>query len=150
MAGVGVNLFLFLSGFGLTVSGMKNPPTIKSNIKRMLNLFIPLWVVLVIYFLADYFILDTTYTPAYIIHSFAGIFLRADALLDVNSVLWYFTVILFYYALFYLAFMPKKIWASALIIFLFGLAIVLPDYEQLKEVMRFYQIHPWHFRWVCY
>ena len=141
LAGVGVNLFLFLSGYGLTISGMKKTPTLKSRAKRMLNIFIPLWIVLVIYFLADYFILDITYMPTYIAHSFAGFFLRADAFLDVNSVLWYFTAVLFYYVMFYLVFMPKRVWASALIIFLLGTAIVSLDYEQLKDVMRFYQIH---------
>src|SRR5258708_6334643 len=47
-AGVRVNLFLLLSGYGLALSFSKNPLSIKDfYLKRLLKLFIPLWIVLV-------------------------------------------------------------------------------------------------------
>lgn len=141
MAGVGVNLFLFLSGYGLSLSALKKAPKLKTYARRILQLFIPLWVVISLYFVLDYFVLHISYTAGYVAHSLAGIFLRADALQDVNSVLWFLSLILFYYLLFPLAFMKKRLWASALIVFVVASAIVWLHLDSLRDVMRFYQVH---------
>src|SRR4051812_36879056 len=54
LSGVGVNIFLFLSGFGLTLSQQKKVLTpIQFYIKRLTNLFIPLWIVLTVFLILD-------------------------------------------------------------------------------------------------
>lgn len=141
LAGVGVNLFLFLSGYGLSISSIKKAPTVASYGKRILRLFVPLWIVLTVYFALDYFVKQVDYSGLYILKSYAGIFFRADALSDVNSVLWYFTLVLFYYLLFPLIFMRKRLWLSALVLVAIGFAIVQADPVVLKDSMRFYQVH---------
>ena len=141
MAGVGVNLFLFLSGFGLTVSALKKKPNLKITAARLLKLFVPLWIVLGIFFTLDYFVLHIVYSNTYITQSFAGLFLRADAGLDVNSVLWYFTIVLFYYLLFPIVFMRRYVWVSALILVVLSVIIIRQDPVRLHDVMRLYQVH---------
>jgi peptidoglycan/LPS O-acetylase OafA/YrhL len=141
LAGVGVNLFLFLSGYGLTMSAIHKPPTLISSTKRLLKLFIPLWIVLAIYFTLAYFVHGTTFSAEYIAKSFAGIFLRADANQDINSVLWYFTIVLFYYILFPILFIRKYIWLSALALIAISTIIVFRDPVILHDVMRLYQVH---------
>ena len=46
-SGVGVNIFLFLSGFGLTMSTLKKQLSLLQFYKRrLLRLFLPMWIVL--------------------------------------------------------------------------------------------------------
>ena len=74
-AGVGVNLFLFLSAYGLSVSNKKNQLSIWQWYKKRLpKLFISLWIVAGIFFLMDYFILNRHYSFQYIWHSMIGFF----------------------------------------------------------------------------
>lgn len=141
LAGVGVNLFLFLSGYGLTMSAIHKPPTFVSSAKRLLKLFIPLWIVLALYFALAYFVHGATYSAEYVAKSFAGLFLRADANQDINSVLWYFSIVLFYYVLFPLLFIRKHIWLSALGLIAISTVIVFRDPVVLHDVMRLYQVH---------
>lgn len=141
LAGVGVNLFLFLSGYGLTLSAIKKRPTAASTAKRLLKLFVPLWIVLILYYLLDYFVLGTAYSTDYMAKSFGGLFLRADAAQDVNSVLWYFSVVLFYYIVFPLVFIRRYIWLSALGLITLSTIIVFQDPVRLHDVMRLYQVH---------
>jgi peptidoglycan/LPS O-acetylase OafA/YrhL len=55
LAGVGVNLFLFLSGYGLTVSQIQKNESIGVFYKKRLpKLFVPFWIVLISLFLANY------------------------------------------------------------------------------------------------
>ena len=50
LAGVGVNLFLFLSGFGLTASALKSPLSIINFYKKRLQkLFLPMWLIIFLY-----------------------------------------------------------------------------------------------------
>ena len=141
MAGVGVNTFLFLSGFGLSVSSLKNSTTSKSYFQRLLRLFLPLWIVVIVYFILDYFVLHIGYSHTYVIHSFVGIFPRADLILDVNSVLWYFSLILFYYLVFPFVFIRKHLWISAVILFLVLTIIVRLDPAPIRDVIRLYRVH---------
>ena len=97
-AGVGVNLFLLLSGYGLATSSFRQTISIKQFYqKRLLKLFIPFWLVLVFFLALDYFVWRHTYSWAYITRSFLGLFPSADLSTDLNSPLWYFSLILFYY-----------------------------------------------------
>ena len=148
IAGVGVNLFLFLSGYGLVASSLKKKfGRLGESWRRLLKLFIPLWIILIVYFLLDYFFLDISYPAVYVIRSFFGLFLRADVFSDLNSPLWYFTLILFYYLAFHLVFIKKAPWLSALIIYwvsywlLGGEAGYLKESEYLKDIIHLYKLH---------
>src|SRR3989339_968480 len=79
LAGVGVNLFFFLSGYGLTQRAHKAKLSIaKFYQKRLLKLFTPFWIVIVILFLLDFFLLHITYSWPYNIRSVFGLFPSAD------------------------------------------------------------------------
>jgi hypothetical protein len=89
-AGVGVDLFLFLSGFGLTLGMLRAPlAPLPFYRRRLLRLFIPFWIVLVLLLLADRVLLGRSYAPGYMLQSLLGWFPRASAWEDVNSPFWY-------------------------------------------------------------
>lgn len=125
LAGVGVNLFLFLSGFGLTMSSLrKNLTVMQFYQRRLLKLFIPMWVVLAILYIMDHFILGKSYSSTYIGGSILGLFLHANLYEDVNSPLWYFTFILFYYLIYPLVFRKNNYWISAFIVYVLSFVFV--------------------------
>jgi len=142
LGGVGVNLFLFLSGFGLTRSALKEKISVgKFYKKRLLKLFTPFWFVIVIIFLLDFFILHLSYSPIYIVQSLLGFFPRADLFLDVNSPLWFFTPILFYYLIFPLVFLQKRPWLTAIIIYIVSYFILQFKIPVSIDVLHLYQFH---------
>lgn len=142
MAGVGVNLFLFLSGYGLTMSALKAEATIgKFYQKRLLKLFVPFWIVILSFFLLDFFLLHTSYDWPYVIRSMLGFFPRADLALDINSPLWFFTPVLFYYLIFPYVFFKKRPWLSAIIIYTASYLILLLKLPVSIDVLHLYQLH---------
>lgn len=142
LAGAGVNLFLFLSGYGLTFSQMNKEGTILQFYKRrLLKLFIPFWIIVAVLFLCDYFFLGVVYPGEYMSKSFFGIFTSATMYADLNSPLWYFSFIFFYYLLFPLVFSKQYTWATALILYLVVWALVQINPIQLSGVIGLYQVH---------
>jgi peptidoglycan/LPS O-acetylase OafA/YrhL len=142
MAGVGVNLFLFLSGYGLSVSNMKTKLGIRQWYKKRLpKLFIPLWIIVGVLFLMDYSILNRHYSFQYIWHSMIGFFPRADVYKDLDSILWYFTLILFYYLLFPLTFSKKHLWISAILLLSAGELFIRWGSLVSPDVLKLYKIH---------
>lgn len=142
MAGVGVNLFLFLSGFGLTASSLqKDLSVIQFYRRRLLKLFTPFWLSLAVFLLMDFFILKITYSWAFIGKAIVGIFTHADLYQDLNSPLWYFTFILGYYLLYPLVFSKKCPWLSALALYLIGYLVIYFKPVQLDYVLHLYKIH---------
>jgi peptidoglycan/LPS O-acetylase OafA/YrhL len=142
MAGVGVNLFLFLSGFGLAMSALKKELTIiEFYKKRLLKLFIPFWTVISIFFLSDYFLLHISYPGSYIIRSLLGFFPRADLIQDINSPLWFITPILFYYLIFPLIFFRKRPWLTAILMCGISYLILYLKPPVSIDVSRLYQLH---------
>lgn len=141
-AGVGVNLFLFLSGYGLTFSQMSKGGTLVQFYKqRLLKLFVPFWIVVLLLFLLDYFLLGETYSKEYIVTTIFGIFTNADMYTDVNSPFWYFSLILFYYLLFPLIFSRHRTWITALVLYLTVWFVVKIDPPFLSGVIGLYQVH---------
>ena len=141
-AGVGVNIFLFLSGYGLTLGMMKKPlAPLPFYRKRALKIFIPLWPVLIGFFLLDALVLHRYYPATYIARSMVGFFPKADMPSDVNSVLWYITWTLFYYALLPLVFMRQRVWLSAAILFVLGQGLVSWNPPAIELVTRLYEVH---------
>lgn len=143
MAGAGVDLFLFLSGYGLVMSGIKRNLSLKDFYRvRLLKLFTPLWLSITAFFLLDFFILGKTYSWwGYVLPSFAGIFPSADLFGDLNSPLWYFTFILFYYLMFPIVFSKRKPWLSAAIIYAVSYIMLHHSPSYLSRVMGFYELH---------
>ena len=142
LAGVEVNLFLFLSGYGLATSSQREPQTIGHFYRRrLIRLFLPVWIALVIFFLLDFFVLHLSYGGQYIVRSFLGYFPSADLYHDVNSPLWYFTIILFYYLIFPLVYNRRRPWLSALAIYLISYSIVWRSPAFFQNVMSLYNIH---------
>lgn len=142
MSGVGVDVFLFLSGYGLTVGMLKKSlPALEFYRRRMIKVFLPFWVALIGFFILDAIVLERSYPPSYMLRSIVGLFPVADMATDVNSVFWYITWILFYYLLFPLLFMRERPWLSALILFVAGQSVVLLKPEWFKLVTRLYEVH---------
>lgn len=142
IAGVGVDLFLFLSGFGLVTSAYKKPLPIGKFYKRRLSkIFIPLWLALITFLLLDKFLLGQTYQLKTIIESFFGIFRNADIFHDINSPLWYLTLILFYYLTFPFIFMRERPGTSALLWLLAGYYLTDAGFSYFSNVTH---LHLWH------
>jgi peptidoglycan/LPS O-acetylase OafA/YrhL len=117
IAGVGVDLFLFMSGYGLSVGMLKKPmPVFEFYKRRLIKIFIPFWVALIIIFAADSIFLNINYTMPYMIQSFLGWFPTAIGYGDVNSPFWYITWMIMFYALYPIVFSVKRPWLSALIL----------------------------------
>jgi peptidoglycan/LPS O-acetylase OafA/YrhL len=116
-AGVGVDLFLFMSGYGLTVTMLKKPlPALRFYQRRMIKVFIPFWLVLIAIFIADALILHRFYPAEYMLRSLLGWFPHADVIDDVNSPFWYITWMLMFYVLYPLLFLPQRPWLTALLL----------------------------------
>lgn len=139
---MGVNIFLFLSGYGLAISALSKPISrIKFYQKRLVKLYIPLWLTLILFLVLDYLILGRLYSIPYITNSFLGFFDSAKLFIDINSPLWYFTFIIFYYVLFPIVFIKKLPWVSAGILYTLGYFIVYYEPVQLTEVLHLYNVH---------
>jgi len=142
MAGVGVNLFLFLSGFGLTASQLQKNLSIGQFYKRrLLKLFTPFWLSLLVFLILDFFILKIYYSWTFIGEAVIGFFKHADLYQDLNSPLWYFTFILGYYLLFPLVFSKKFPWLSAIILYLIGYFLIYLEPTKLDYVLHLYKVH---------
>ena len=117
IAGVGVDLFLFMSGYGLTVGMLKKPlPIFEFYKRRVIKIFIPFWVALILIFAANAIFLDIHYTVPYMMQSLLGWFPTAEGFDDVNSPFWYITWMMMFYVLFPLVFSTKRPWLSAIIL----------------------------------
>ncbi|MFW2606935.1 acyltransferase family protein [Aliarcobacter butzleri] len=130
IAGVGVDLFLFMSGYGLSVGMLKRPmKTLDFYKKRVIKIFIPFWVALIIIFAADAIFLKEYYMATsltttgeggsialYIFRSMLGFFPTALGFGDVNSPFWYITWMIMFYLLFPIVFFKDKPWLTALIL----------------------------------
>lgn len=144
--GVGVNVFLFLSGFGLTVSALsKKLSVLEFYKKRLITIFIPLWIVLTILMLLDYLVLHKTYSLTYIFTSFVGFYPDADIFKTVNSPLWYFSWIVFYYICLPWIFSKKFPLISPLAIFILSVLFLKLTLPIKADVHKLYELHTWGF-----
>jgi peptidoglycan/LPS O-acetylase OafA/YrhL len=140
--GVGVNIFLFLSGFGVTASMLKKQLKPWEFYKRRLpTIYIPMWVVLTLVLILDFLLLQRIYPSTTLVKNYLGFFPRADIFLDLNSPLWYFSFILFYYLVFPWVFVKKYTSVSALIIFLISLLILDTRLPVVFDVHKLYVLH---------
>ncbi len=142
-AGVAVNLFLFLSGYGLAqTSGRESPSPLAFYRKRLSGLYLPLWVTLIVIIALDAWRLGLGRSATEIVQSFLGIFPKADLSQSLNSPLWYFTFIVGHYLLFPLVYRAARPFRSALLFGAIGwlLAFFIPWPIDLG-VRSLYQLH---------
>lgn len=142
LAGVGVDLFLFLSGLGLTVSALARASSVITFYRRRLvRLYIPLWISLCVFFLLDYILLARVYDSTYLLHSFLGWFPTDDLWSDINSPLWYISLMLFYYLLFPLLFLRQHPFLSAIGVYATTSALVWWNPAPLEQLLPLYGLH---------
>ncbi len=141
--GVGVDLFLLTSGYGLTVSMLKKKLSVAEFYRRrLIKVFIPFWLALIILFIADKVILHITYTPKYILASLMAWFPQAQPFEDLNSPLWYISWLVMLYVLFPILFMPKRPWLTAILLAVIAnlVAISNPLHLQANWLHRLHTI----------
>lgn len=142
LAGVGVNLFLLLSGFGLTISHLKSPLSpLAFYKKRLLRLFIPMWFIITIFLIMDFFLLNRSYPMLEIIRGFLGFYPKANLYINFDSPLWYFSVILFYYLIFPLIFVKKFHWISPLLVLLVSILALNLELPIDNGLIEIYKVH---------
>ncbi len=142
-AGVGVNLFLFLSGYGLTHSILHRPLSAWDFYKKRLSkLYIPLWATLILFPGLDWLVLGKSYSFTTIWQSFLGFFPKANLYESLDSPLWYFTLIIFYYLLYPLVFIRRAPVISAALQALIGYGVTTFVPLPVDEgVLGAYRVH---------
>ncbi len=146
-AGVGVNLFLFLSGYGLAISALKKPLSpLRFYQKRLTKLYLPMWIGLIIFLLLDLWLLKLSYPSKTILESFIGYFPTANLFTNINSPLWFFSLILIYYITFPWLFWKRFPWIYPIII-IFGARWLLQqtppdDFKNLDLYQTHYLAFP--------
>ncbi len=148
LSGVGVNLFLLLSGFGLTMSQIRNPLNpFRFYIKRLVKLFIPLWIILTLVISLDLIFFNRIYPSQTLIYNFSGFFPSADLTWDIDSPLWYFTLILFYYLIFPLVLIKRAPIISAIIILLVSQNVLRSSLitNIHQDVLKLHYLHIYSF-----
>lgn len=142
LSGVGVNLFLILSGFGLSASASKTHSSIVSFYKkRLAKLFIPLWIFLILILIADKLILNRGYSLVEIIRSFLGFYPSANPRWDIDSPLWYFSLILFYYLIFPITFFKNRSYLTGILLLLLGGLAINLNLPVNNDSLTLYQLH---------
>lgn len=100
-SGLGVDLFLIMSGFGMTMSALARPvPWLQFYRRRFGAVYLPVIGVVLLCIVLDAFLLQRSYPLSLTIKNLLGFFPQADLYKDVNSPLWFITPLLFYYLLF--------------------------------------------------
>lgn len=139
---VGVDIFLLLSGFGLTFSELKSKNSILNFYKfRLKKIFTPMWTVLLLLLILDFFFLGKSYSTPTIMQNFLGFFPTANIYSNINSPLWYFSLILFYYLIFPLIFWLKKPILSIILMFVISIAVTLLPLPVNGSVLNLYRLH---------
>ncbi|MFA5933209.1 MAG: acyltransferase [Microgenomates group bacterium] len=149
--GIGVNLFLFLSGYGMSVSAIRKQLSIFDFYKKKItNLSIPVCLILTIFLLMDITLLNRGYSFTEIWHSFIGYYPIANPIYNINSPLWFITPILFYYLIYPLIFNKKYLFLSGTLLmgvsyfFLFNEGVInfLTSHDIFKrDVLTLYRTH---------
>ncbi len=125
-AGVWVDIFLFLSWYGLTKSMIKNPLSpLPFYRKRLMRVFVPFWAILFILLIGDWIFLGKNYDFRTIVESFFVYFPTADIWRDINSPFWYLSLLLFFYILFPIFWQKKSPWITGIVLSVIGYVFVI-------------------------
>lgn len=142
LAGVGVNAFLFLSGFGLTVSQLHSKLSpLAFYQKRLSKLFIPLWLTISLILIIDFLLLHKSYPLSEITSSYLGFFPKADLFQNLNSPLWYFSIIFTYYLIFPLTFVQISSYLAPLLILGTTLLLLNLPLPIDHDLIKLYKLH---------
>lgn len=141
VGGICLNLFLFLSGYGLTQSMMEKPLSAWSFYKRRLDkILLPFWISLGLFLIMDASLLHIIRPWTEIIQSFFGFFPKADLYTSLNSPLWYITFILANYLLFPILFIRRSPLLSGLLLggigYFLTYLLPLPVSESVRDLYR--------------
>jgi peptidoglycan/LPS O-acetylase OafA/YrhL len=144
-AGVGVDLFLILSGYGLVATSLRKPLSIgKFYIKRLARVYVPVLITVAFFLLLNFLWLHQIYATKTIVENLFGFFPNADIYGDINSPLWYITPLLMYYLLFPIIFWRRFPLLSALamaIIGWWGVKYVGGSATFAEVVFKLYRYH---------
>lgn len=141
-AGVGVDLFLFLSAFGLTLSALKRSLSIPQFYwKRLSRVIMPIWIILVILLILDKVFLGILYPLKLTIQNFFGWFPEADIFNNINSPLWFITPLIFYYIIFPIIFIKKIPEISAILIYVICIYVLKVDFSVSDRVKELWTLH---------
>ena len=141
-SGVAVSLFFFLSGYGLAASAIYHPKPIKEFFKkRVLKIYLPLWISLILFLIIDAIVLNQFYPVSEMISAFVGYFPKADLFSSINSPLWFLTPLLLYYLVFPFVFRPKHPIISSAIILVLSCAVFIAGWPVSAQIIGFYQVH---------
>jgi len=142
-AGVAVNLFFFLSGYGLAASAIYHPKSVAEYFKkRILKIYLPLWIFLIVVLLVDAIILNRHYPLREIFQSFIGFFPEANLFTSINSPLWFLTPLLFYYLVFPFVYKPKHPRRSVIAVFIASfIAAFWIKWPVTEQIWQLYQSH---------
>ncbi len=133
----GVTLFLFLSGYGLTISYKKNG--LKDYFKKRYNkVLFPYELITIIWIFFDVIGQKKYSTKIYLL-SFLGI----DYTRSIDPTMWYVTFIILWYVIFYIIFkLSKKDSTRFTILNLFGLFfLIFVKSGILKEIAEPFSLH---------
>ncbi len=144
-AGLGVDLFLILSGYGLTVAALRRPVSVgKFYLKRLLRVCLPVAVTVLLFVGLDWLFLHRTYPAKTIVENLLGFFPNADIFGDLNSPLWYITLLLAYNFLFPIVFWRRFPALSVLAMAGIGWWTIghIPQLDIFSEVvLKLYKLH---------
>lgn len=144
LAGVGVNLFLIFSGFGLTMSAIKKSPTIIQFYKRRLErIYTPLWIAITGVLLTNWLIFDQSYSWTTIWQSYLGYYPNADLYQNFNSPLWYVSFIVAYYLIF--PWVAKVPWRWSWPILIYFISQLFVEMPLSPDLLKLYLLHSWAF-----
>jgi len=137
-SGEAVALFLFLSGYGLTISKKNKRPSLKdffgARIKRVM---VPYWIITILLIFLDYLILKRTYSYNNLIFTFLGINVN-PVTKHIDYVRWYITLLLLWYIIFFFAVTIFD--DSKSITFLIICGIIVYIFEHCITHLDWYQI----------
>lgn len=142
LAGVGVNLFLFVSGFGLTVSALVKPLGIFGFYKkRLLRLLVPMWITITFFTAVNFIFLHQSYPMPGLIQNYLGFFPQADIFTDLDSPLWYFSLILYFYLIFPLLFWKRFSYLGAPLMLIAAFVTLRLPVPVNESVLNLYKLH---------
>lgn len=123
LPGSPVSLFLIISGFGLTLSVMRNKPKVQQyfskTIKRVMT---PYWMATILIVILDYFILGNLLRPRALLLTFLGINLGPELIfLDYSR--WFVTFILVWYLFLFIGYKSGS--PKHLPVYLTGIGLLL-------------------------
>jgi peptidoglycan/LPS O-acetylase OafA/YrhL len=133
-----VYLFLFLSGYGLTVSSENHILLFKDFAKRRISkVMIPYWTTTIIILLLDFFFLNKIYSNNNLILTFTGINITQSTQY-IDYVRWYITFQLFCYLLFFIFNKYFSFLKTAAILILYLIISVI--FSQITGIANRYEL----------